>query len=274
MDAWQDQPTLWHIAISHYSEKARWALEYKSVEHERRTAPPGLHIAVALWLSGGRAFTFPILELDGRRIADSTAIIAALEQRFPEPPLYPADPEEHRRALELEEFFDEELGPYARRLPFHETRRDPELLDQITARVTPKLHARLGRALLPYCRAFTAVRYRAASSHAAETARQKIIAAIDRLDTELRGHDYLVGDRFTVADLTAAALLYPIVRPPEAPAVTDRMPEPFEHFRDTLRERPGYRWVAEIYRRHRNTQPPSLLPASQQTATCAAVSGR
>ena len=91
-DALQDQPTLWHIAISHYSEKVRWALDYKSVEHERRTAPPGLHIAVALWLSRGRAFTFPILELDGRRIADSTAIIAALEQRFPEPPLYPADP--------------------------------------------------------------------------------------------------------------------------------------------------------------------------------------
>jgi glutathione S-transferase len=274
MDAWRDQPTLWHIAISHYSEKARWALEYKSVEHERRTAPPGVHIAVALWLSGGRAFTFPILQLGGRPIADSTAIIAAVEQRFPEPPLYPADPEERRRALELEEFFDEELGPYARRLAFHEARRDPELLDQITARVTPKLHARLGRALLPYSRAFTAARYRAASSQAAETARQKIIAAIDRLETELRGRDYLVADRFTVADLTAAALLYPIVRPPEAPAGTDRMPEPFEHFRDTLRERRGYRRVAEIYRRHRNTQPPSLLPVNQQTATHAAVTGQ
>src|SRR6516225_2401221 len=165
MDALQDQPTLWHIAISHYSEKVRWALDDKSVEHERRTAPPGMHIAVALWLTRGRGFTFPILELDGRRIADSTAIIAALEQRFPEPALYPVDPEERRRALELEEFFDEELGPYARRLPFHEARHDSELLDQITARVTPKLHARLGRALVPYCRAFTALRYGAGSSH-------------------------------------------------------------------------------------------------------------
>jgi glutathione S-transferase len=264
MEVSQDQTTLWHIAISHYSEKVRWALEYKSIEHDRRTAPPGLHIAVALWLSAGRAFTFPILQLDGRRIADSTAIIAALEQQFPEPPLYPADPEERRQALELEEFFDEELGPYARRLPFYEARRDPELLDQITARVTPKLHARLGRALVPYSRALTAVRYNAASSQAAETARHKIIAAIDRLETELRGHDYLVGDRFTVADLTAAALLYPIVRPPDAPAVTDRMPEPFEHFRDTLRERRGYRWVADIYRQHRNPQPPSMLPPNQQ----------
>jgi glutathione S-transferase len=92
MDAARDQPTLWHIPISHYGEKVRWALEYKSLQPERRTAPPVLHIAVAFWLSGGSAFTFPILKLDRRWIADSTAIIAALEQRFPEPALYPADP--------------------------------------------------------------------------------------------------------------------------------------------------------------------------------------
>ena len=46
-------PTLWHIAVSHYSEKARWALAYKGVEHERRAPPPGGHIPVALWLTRG-----------------------------------------------------------------------------------------------------------------------------------------------------------------------------------------------------------------------------
>jgi glutathione S-transferase len=259
-----DHPVLWHIAISHYSEKVRWALEYKSVEHERRAPPPGLHMAVTLWLTRGQAFTVPVLELDGARIADSTAIIAALEQRFPEPPLYPADPEERRRALELEEWFDEELGPYTRRLAFHELRRDPELLDQIAARVTPRLSAALGRALVPYTRAYSALRYGAASSSAAETARQKIVAAFDRLETELGEHEYLVGGRFTVADLTAAALLYPIVRPPEAPATTDRMPESYERFRDTLRERRGYRWVQEIFRWHRHTQPPRIPQRNEQ----------
>ena len=34
-------PILWHLGVSHYSEKVRWALAYKGVEHERRTAPPG-----------------------------------------------------------------------------------------------------------------------------------------------------------------------------------------------------------------------------------------
>jgi glutathione S-transferase len=274
METPPDHPILWHIAISHYSEKVRWALEYKSVEHERRTAPPGLHIAVALWLSRGRAFTFPIVQLDGTQIADSTVIIAALERRFPEPPLYPADPEEYRRALELEEFFDEQLGPYARRLAFHEVRQDPELLDQIVARVSPRLHAALGRALVPYSRAFTALRYGAGSPHAAEVARQKIVTAVDRIEAELGERDYLVGGRFTVADLTAAALLYPIVRPPEAPAVTDRITEPFARFRDTLCDRRGYRWVQQIFHQHRHTQPPSQLHTNELAATQAVRTGQ
>ena len=61
-------------------------------------------------LTGGSSHTFPVLEIDGRAIGDSSEIIAALEERYPERPLYPADPEQRRRALELEDFFDEELG--------------------------------------------------------------------------------------------------------------------------------------------------------------------
>ena len=46
---------------------------------------------------------------------------------------------------------------------------------------------------------------------------------MDRLEAELDGREYLVGDTFTVADLTAAALFFPIVRPDEAQY---QMPEP------------------------------------------------
>jgi glutathione S-transferase len=102
-------PVLWHLKVSHYNEKARWALDYKGVPHLRRAAEPGRHRAIAKRLSGGR--TFPVLVHDGEAIGDSTRIIEALERRYPEPPLYPADPAERRRALELEDFFDEQLGP-------------------------------------------------------------------------------------------------------------------------------------------------------------------
>ena len=90
------RPTLWQIDISHYSEKVRWALEYKGVDHIRRTPLPGTHIPIALVLTRGAQPTVPVLTIDGRAIGDSTAIIAALEELYPEPPLYPEDPAERR----------------------------------------------------------------------------------------------------------------------------------------------------------------------------------
>ena len=85
-------PLLWHLEISHYNEKARWALDYKGVAHVRRAVTPGLQELTARRLRAGR--TVPILEMNGRAIGDSTKIIEAIERRWPEPPLYPADPEE------------------------------------------------------------------------------------------------------------------------------------------------------------------------------------
>ena len=35
-------PVLWHLEISHYNEKARWALDYKGIAHVRRAVTPGL----------------------------------------------------------------------------------------------------------------------------------------------------------------------------------------------------------------------------------------
>src|ERR1700756_1231115 len=120
-------PVLWQLQISHYVEKVRWALDYKRVPHVRRTLLPGLHLIKAKRLTGDTSTT-PVLTIDGRSIGDSTRIIAAIEQRWPEPPLYPADPAQRRRALELEEFFDEELGPHIRRVFYHEMLHHPELL--------------------------------------------------------------------------------------------------------------------------------------------------
>ena len=95
--------TLYQFPISHYCEKVRWALDYKGIPHERRAPLPGMHRPVALFLTRGAAARLPVIELDGRRIGDSTAIIAALEAYQPEPSLYPGDPADRARALELED---------------------------------------------------------------------------------------------------------------------------------------------------------------------------
>ena len=86
-----NRPLLWHLPISHYSEKVRWAFDWKRVPHARRVMPPGLHPVGGFLLTGG--YTMPVVVLPGgRRIGDSTEIIAWLERLEPSRPLYPADP--------------------------------------------------------------------------------------------------------------------------------------------------------------------------------------
>jgi glutathione S-transferase len=246
-------PTLWQIGVSHYSEKARWALDYKEVPHSRRAVSlPGLHIPASLWMTRGASKTFPVLEIGGQHIGDSTEIIAALEERFPEPPLYPADPEQRRRALELEDFFDEELGPHIRLLAFHELGRDRERFEAVIERTTPGPLTAVGRGAFAYASTYTGLRFGVRSEEAAELARHKIVAALDRLEAELGSNEYLVGDSFSVADLAAASLFFPLVLPDEGPLPGDEpLPTGLESFVAPLRDRPGYRWVEGTFRRHR-----------------------
>ena len=243
---------LWHIPISHYNEKARWALDWKGIDYEKRAPVPGAHMAVAMWLTRGRSKTFPVLQIDGRTIGDSSAIIAALDEIQPEPRLIPLEPAERARALELEEFFDEELAPHVRLLAFHELRRDQDALTSFTRTVLPGRLASSDAVMAGATRlsgAFTQARYRVAGEDAAAAARAKIATAFDRLDRELEqsGGEHLVGGRFTSADLTrgfpvhaagAAAARGQPPRPPRggeavpgAPSRASRLPLGREHLR-------------------------------------------
>ena len=254
------RPLLWHIPVSHYSEKVRWALAHKRIEHDRRAPIPGAHVAYALWLTRGAHKTFPVLTLGDRNIGDSTAIIAALEDRWPENPLYPYDPVDRRRALELEEFFDERLGPQIRLLAWHVLRTDRERMEELGYKMMPEAvrDNRFARAASGrFGSAWVQMRFQVASDPAAAAARLMVVAAFDRLEAELEanGGGYLVGDSFSVADLTAASLLYPVVNPPEGPSIIpDGNPE-LEEFFGPLRARPGGRWIGEMFARHRNPVP-------------------
>lgn len=248
------KPTLWQIDISHYSEKVRWALEYKGVDHGRRSVLPGTHIPLALVLTRGAQPTMPVLRIDGENVGDSTAIIAALEARYPDPPLYPSDPEDRARALELEDWFDENLGPHARLLPFYELIQEPDLFAEVAAESVPGPLGKAKPVVGAYARAYTSIRWGASDSEAAEQAREAIVVALDKLEAELEQGEgeFIVGDSFSVADLTAASLFYPLVVPPEGPLPPD-LPRPpaLERFRESLKDRRGYQWVEETFRKHR-----------------------
>jgi glutathione S-transferase len=248
------KPTLWQLEYSHYSEKARWALEYKGIDHVRRSPMPGTHIPIALVLTRGAQPTVPVLQIDGRTIGDSTEIIAALESIHPEPPLYPIDAAERARAIELEDWFDENLGPHTRLLSFYELIQEPEVFAEVAATAVPGPLGKAKPVVGAYARAFTSLRFGANSDEAAERARQAIVAGLDKLEAELEKGDgeFLVGEHLSVADITAASLFYPVVLPPEGPLDPNlSRPPALERFRQSLSDRRGFKWVEETFRKHR-----------------------
>lgn len=250
-------PTLWHLPTSHYSEKVRWALDHKGVAARRRAPLPGAHVVVARRLTRGACDTLPVLQLDGRVVSGSTAIVVALENRFPRRPLYPIKLSERRRVGDLIDYFDETVAPAVRLLVFHELAKEPQKLAEFAAASAPWPLSRLGRAAVPYARGVLRLRYRVSARSVAEAgaAREAVTAGFDRVAQDLRPSGYLTGSEFGVADLTAAALLYPIVRPPEGPFGAELgRPAGLEELRAELRRHSAWGWVEDVYRHHRPTR--------------------
>jgi glutathione S-transferase len=116
----------------------------------------------------------------------------------------------------------------------------------------PPFARALLRGVFPILRIGMRRSLRITSSAAAES-RARVLAAVDLLESELTdgAGEYLVGDRFSIGDLTAAALLYPIARPAAFPYPIPEVPPGARDFMDGLSARPIGHWVALMYERHR-----------------------
>lgn len=117
---------LYWQAISHPSRAARKMLDLKGAEYAVVKVLP-LNQRAHLRLAGFRGGTVPALKLDGRKIQGSRQISRALDERWPDPPLFPADPELRRRVEEAERWGDEEFQPIPRRLFRFGVARFPKL---------------------------------------------------------------------------------------------------------------------------------------------------
>lgn len=242
-------PELFQFRMSHFNEKGRWALDWKGLAHVRHSLVPGPHRRRMQRLSGQPMV--PVLRDGDTVVAGSAQIIAHLEAARPDPPLYPADQADRRRALEIARRFDEEVGPAIRLALFH----DLFQAGTYFARVFTWDHGpvvRLAyRAILPGVRRLVVGQY-GITADTARAARARTREALDFVTREVGPDGYLAGNRFSVADLTAAALLSPATNPPESPI---RYPEPWPRaLTDWWAEwaaHPGVLWVRAMYQRHR-----------------------
>ena len=103
------------IPISHYCEKARWALQRAGLRYREERHIQGVHRLAARRAGGG--VTVPVLVTPEGAIGESGEILAWIDARLaPERRLFPLEPAERQEVDALCARFDAELGPKARRL--------------------------------------------------------------------------------------------------------------------------------------------------------------
>jgi glutathione S-transferase len=116
---------LYVVHGSHPCMTVARALELKGIPYKRIELPELVHVAHQKLRFGGRTVPGVIFE-DGVKAYGSRPLLRLLDERVPEPPLLPADPERRERVLELEAWGDEVLQGVARRLIFFGLSRSPE----------------------------------------------------------------------------------------------------------------------------------------------------
>lgn len=241
-------PTLEHFEFwhSHYCEKSRWAIEYKGLPYTPRVLVPLGHAARVIALSGQRQV--PVIRHGDRVVVGSTAILEHVEAEVPDPPLYPADAEQRGEVERTVEWFDRKLGPGIRRAVFFVLMPETDYFQRILTRPAGAVGRRLYRLANPLVKAVMR-KAMAIDAAGAERGRDITRQALDRVAAA--GDGFLVGDRFTAADLTAAALLYPAVFPEGGPEMLPDRPPAVEQWLALWADHPGTAWVRRIYRDHR-----------------------
>ena len=253
------------IPISHYCEKARWALEYAGVPYTERAHLQLIHWVAVRRAGGGR--TAPVLVCGDRVLADSAEIVDLADALAPsDRRLYPEDPEAAAEVRALERDFDSRLGPHGRRWTYNglHGRRDLALAYGCTG--VPAWERRVLWCAYPLViRAID--RYLDITPATAAQSEAAVHATFDEVARRLdEGRRHLCGDRFTAADLTFAALAASVLMPPEYGV---RLPQPEElpvAMASTVRElraHPAGAYALAMFRDHRRR---STVPVASQSS--------
>jgi glutathione S-transferase len=241
------------IPISHYCEKARWALDRAGLDYTEHRHLPGLH-RVAVKRAGGK-HTAPVLLCEGGVLAESADIVAWADERVaPERRVIPEDPDVAAEACRLAADYDERLGPHTRRWVYYSLRDRPDLSGpSITAGVPGWQRSTFRMTHAPI--QFVISKVLDITPETAEESGRTMRAVMDEAGARLaNGRRYLVGDRFTTADLTFAALAAPLVLPREYGVrlpTADELPPAMASVVREMQEHPAGRHALAMFRDER-----------------------
>ncbi|MEO8631215.1 MAG: glutathione S-transferase family protein [Betaproteobacteria bacterium] len=222
---------------SHYSEKARWALDRLALPYREEPHIPLLHRLATTRNGGG---SVPVLVHGPSRFVDSTDIVVHADAVGGGELLYPRDAMLRREVDALEERFDKELGPHTRRWAYAQLLPEAGLLRPVMSRGVPWLEAALLPVIMPWV--VSLIRDRLGiTPESAQRSIERVRGIFRDVDERLGdGRRFLVGERFTAADLSFAALAAPVLFPadyraayPALEAVPATMREETLRLRDT-----------------------------------------
>ena len=243
------------IPISHFCEKARWALERARVEYVEERHVQGIHQIVARRAGGGT--TVPVLVTDEGVFAESEDILRYADDYLEqERRLFPADPHRREEVVALCRELDAGLGPDGRRLmyAFMLELKGPML--RVNNQGVPAWEARMMSALWPVMTRWG----RRELGIDADTVRvdeANVRRAFDAIAERLAdGRPHLCGERFTAADLTFACLAAAVLVPPEYGVrlpQPDELPEHVARPVRAFREHPAGAYAMDLFRTERPT---------------------
>jgi glutathione S-transferase len=202
------------IPISHFCEKARWALERTGVPYRERAHLQLFHRFAVRRAGGGT--TAPVLVWNGRVLADSADILEAASGQAPRAlQLYPDDPQLATDVRALERDFNDRLGPESRRWMYYELRGRGDIANRYGCTGVPGWQRRSLPLVYPVA-ARIIDRFLAVTPETAASAESAVWATFDEMADRLDdGRPFLCGQDFSAADLTFAALAAAVLLPPE-----------------------------------------------------------
>jgi glutathione S-transferase len=245
-------PRLITIAISHYCEKVRWALDWLNLPYQEESHAPPFHRKYTRLYNGT---TVPVLATQDRNFVDSTEILHYLDSISSDKRLYPSDRQLREEVDSLEELFDTQLGINSRRLGYSFLLKKPLIVPTFLGINTPWIE-KIGCAIaFPITLQRIKKIYEITPENATKSLEEirEVFRIVERKLAQ--GNKYLVGDNFSAADLTFAALASPLIRPKNHPFYSPKMSNVSKElaaivleFRTTL----AGEFALRLYREHRN----------------------
>ncbi len=234
--------TLYQFPISHYCEKARWALEYKGLDYRIKNLVVGPHFRTLRKIAPGT--TVPLL-IDGDEVVQgSDSIITYLDKKQSHPALTPTTTEDASMAHEWERYADKNVGVPLRLLFYFHLLQNRKLATKALTEDGPWWSGPLYKIVFPVVRKGM----RAAmgiDAESAKAAQEKLLAAFEYIEQRLEKHKFLAGPLFSRADLSVSALLAPTWR------AGFSLPQAVDTFIGEHRERPVFTWARLVYNDYR-----------------------